>query len=201
MLKHYQNLSQLPCNDFSAFLEEKKKRNLTFFEKFMPSFSHHGKKSVLLLSCNILLPQNIELGFNIIMQYYEPGFDVWLWNIKPPLNIERCGFNILWPWYIEPPSAFHLLLEKGAQNIRLHWYYLFEKLIFNSKYVTHTSWFNLHVVVPSFVLTFWYNLNHQSLIISNCYWIFFKRPKYFFKVEITDYFCEVKRIWCSELLK
>lgn len=121
--------------------------------------------------------------------------------LNPPLNIELCGFNILWPWYIEPPSAFHLLLEKGAQNIRLHWYYLFEKLIFNRKYVTHTSWFNLHVVVPSFVLTFWYNLNHQSLILSNCYWIFFKRPKYFFKVEITDYFCEVKRIWCSELLK
>lgn len=50
--------------------------NLTFFEKIQPSFSHHGKKSVLPLSCNILLPQNIELGFNIIMQYYEPGFDV-----------------------------------------------------------------------------------------------------------------------------
>lgn len=75
MLKHYQNLSQLPCNDFSAFLGEKKS-NLTFFEKIQPSFSHHGKKSVLPLSCNILLPQNIELGFNIIMQYYEPGFDV-----------------------------------------------------------------------------------------------------------------------------
>lgn len=25
MLKHYQNLCQLPCNDFSAFLEEKKR--------------------------------------------------------------------------------------------------------------------------------------------------------------------------------
>lgn len=76
MLKHYQNLSQLSYNDFSAFLE-KKNRNLTIkFEKIQPSFSHHGKKSVLPLSCNILLPQNIELGFNIIMQYYEPGFDV-----------------------------------------------------------------------------------------------------------------------------
>lgn len=77
MLKHYQNLSQLPCNDFSAFLEEKKREiwqsNL---KKFSQALVTMEKKSVLPLSCNILLPQNIELGFNIIMQYYEPGFDV-----------------------------------------------------------------------------------------------------------------------------